>query len=45
MKEKTYVKVMITDFEVITEGEQAPAVDADGFMQIPDGIGEELPFN
>lgn len=23
----------------------APAVDSDGFMNIPDGIDEELPFN
>lgn len=26
-------------------GEQAAPVDSDGFMQIPDGIDEELPFN
>lgn len=24
---------------------QRPAVDVDGFMNIPDGIDEELPFN
>lgn len=31
-----------------SEGEQAPTpapVDSDGFMNIPDGIDEELPFN
>lgn len=42
---KTYVKVMITDFEVVNEGEQAPAVDSEGFMNIPEGLDEELPFN
>lgn len=26
-------------------GQQAPRVDSDGFMQIPDGIDEETPFN
>ena len=26
-------------------GKPAPAVDGDGFMNIPDGIDEELPFN
>ena len=26
-------------------GRPAPATDADGFMNIPDGIDEELPFN
>lgn len=26
-------------------GQQAPQVDSDGFMNIPDGIEEELPFN
>ena len=26
-------------------GQQEPPVDNDGFMQIPDGVAEELPFN
>ena len=26
-------------------GQQVPPVDSDGFMNIPDGIDEELPFN
>lgn len=26
-------------------GQQEPPADNDGFMQIPDGIAEELPFN
>ena len=26
-------------------GQQAPQVDSDGFMNIPDGIDDELPFN
>ena len=42
---KVYTKVMITDFDVINEGEPQPKVDAEGFMEIPDGIDEELPFN
>ncbi len=28
-----------------TTNNPAPATDADGFMNIPDGIDEELPFN
>lgn len=41
---KVYTKVMITDFDVINEGEPQPKVDADGFLQIDDSMGEELPF-
>lgn len=26
-------------------GQQAPQVDSDGFMNIPDGLDDELPFN
>lgn len=26
-------------------GQQAPPVDSDGFMNIPDGLDEEFPFN
>lgn len=26
-------------------GQQAPSVDSDGFMNIPDGLDEEFPFN
>lgn len=47
--DKVYVKVMITDFYVVDEGEKPVAqggieVDPDGFMAIPDGIPDELPF-
>lgn len=44
--EKSYIKWMITDFEVVEEGvsnEQKVDVDADGFMNV-DGLDEELPF-
>lgn len=27
-----------------SQGQQAPTADADGFMNIPDGVDEELPF-
>jgi hypothetical protein len=39
-KDRNFVKLMITDFDY----ESAPAVDKDGFMKIPEGIQEELPF-
>lgn len=41
---KTYTKVMITDFEVINEGEQKPQINAEGFLEIPEGEEGELPF-
>lgn len=46
--ERAEVKWMITEYEL--DGASAPAnanvnLDADGFMVIPDGIDEELPFN
>lgn len=45
---KKYSKLFITDFTVVDQGEVQNAgqsVDADGFMNIPDGIDEELPFS
>lgn len=43
---KSTVRWMITDFDVISDGEApAPAQSpVSGFMDIPDGIDEELPF-
>lgn len=38
---KSYPQITVTDFDVI--GERATG-DKDGFMNIPDGIDEELPF-
>lgn len=38
-KEKKYIKLMITDFDVISSG-----VTDDGFINIPDGVEEEVPF-
>ena len=40
---KTYVNLMITDFEVIESGETA-AESADEFMAIPEGADDEVPF-
>lgn len=50
--DKTSVKLFILDFKVIEEGEVSAnipgivgaVVDANGFMQIDDSFGEELPF-
>ena len=41
--DKTYTHLMITDFEVLEEGETA-AQDADEFMKIPEGVDEDTPF-
>lgn len=38
---KSYPQITVTDFDVV--GERATG-DKDGFMNIPDGIDEELPF-
>lgn len=39
--------VILDSFEFCEkkEGAPAPATDADGFMNIPEGLEEELPFN
>lgn len=42
--DRAYVKLMITDFEILTQGQAKPKTDADGFMVIPENIDEELPF-
>lgn len=39
---KTYNKVMVIDYEIIGD---APAMNTDDFMNIPDGFQEELPFD
>lgn len=43
--DKVYLSWMITDFDVVEEGQPAPANDLanQGFMNIPEGA-EELPF-
>ena len=48
--QKVYTtEVMIEDREFASSGrtnwQQAPEVDENGFMNIPDGIDEELPFS
>lgn len=45
-----YIKLFIMEFEIVEQGEAAkapasPAPNDDGFMNIPDGIDTELPFN
>lgn len=41
---KSYPQIMVTDFDVISShADHAEA--GEGFMNIPDGIDEELPFN
>ena len=48
-KNTTYTNYVIFGFEDVDGGNQsakpAPAAAGDGFMNIPDGIDEELPFN
>lgn len=40
---KKYLKLVIMDFNVVDSPSAAP-VDMDSFMNIPDGIDEQLPF-
>lgn len=42
----TSLKLMITDFEVVSGGEPTslPTFTDDGFMSIPDGMEDDLPF-
>jgi hypothetical protein len=40
----TKPKLFITDFTVVEEGKAPQTVDSDGFMNVVEGISEELPF-
>lgn len=42
-----YLKLFVLDFDVAEQGEVKPvvALDADGFMNIPDGLEDDMPFN
>lgn len=47
-KEVTATKIVVREFDFVeskADGESKPKADADGFMNIPDGIDEELPFS
>ena len=42
---KKYTKLMITDFAVVEDGEKpVQPTSGDGFMDVPTGISDELPF-
>ena len=41
---KKYIKLFVLDFEVAEPGEAPQTVDSDGFMNVVEGISEELPF-
>jgi len=45
---KTYTKIFVKEFEVTEAGTPTPTsntqTDADGFVNVPEGIQEELPF-
>ena len=42
----TKPKIFVLDYEVVEGSQPAPAPNGDmGFMNIPDGIADELPFN
>lgn len=42
-KDKVTMTLMITDFEVLRQGETAGS-DSDGFMKIPENVEDEMPF-
>lgn len=45
-KGNTKPKIFVLDYTVVEGGNQpAPAPNGDGFMNIPDGIDDGLPFN
>ena len=41
----TKPKIFVLDYEVVEGSQPAPAPNGDGFMNIPDGISDELPFS
>lgn len=43
-KGKSYVNWFVSDFEVVEQGEVENPIDPDGFVNIPDGIADEMPF-
>lgn len=40
---KTYIKWYVNDYEVLEQNGSTPR-DADGFMNVPEGVDEDLPF-
>ena len=44
--ERTEIGIFVLDYEVVEGSQPTPAPNGDmGFMNIPDGIADELPFN
>lgn len=41
---KTFTKVFVKDYEILKKEAAALPTDDDGFMNVPEGIQEELPF-
>lgn len=41
---KSYVSIMVTDFDIAENGQPATNNSNTDFMNIPDGVDEELPF-
>lgn len=42
--ERTEIGIFVLDYVVVEDGSPAPIPSVEGFMNIPDGIDEELPF-
>lgn len=39
------IRYIITDFEILEEGEKPVAKSDDGFLDVNDSLGDEMPFN
>ena len=43
--DKKYIKVFVMEFDIVEGGEAPKNTDGQGFMNIPDGLDSDLPFN
>ena len=44
-KRVTYTNYVVFDFELADGSQAKPQTDSDGFMTVPDGVSDEMPFD
>lgn len=44
-KRVTYTNYVVFDFELADGSQAKPQTDPDGFMTVPDGVSDEMPFD
>lgn len=44
-KKITYTNYVVFEFELADGSQSKPQTDSDGFMSVPDGVSDEMPFD